>query len=269
MALFSLIEAAVPLHPRRERHRAHLGPNLALTFLTFATNVFFNAALVLTLASVESMRFGLLYLLELPSALAVAFSVVVLDFSYFVAHVAMHKVPSLWRFHRVHHCDPVVDVTTSIRQHPGEGVIRYAFTAAFAVAIGASPLSFAIFRGWSALHALFEHANIRLPLWLDRLLVLVVSTPHMHKVHHSRLASETDTNYGSLFSFFDRLFSTFTPSVRGLTVACGLDAYDDARTQTTLGLLALPFRRETASGKLSHHERQGSPSPSSLYTQAR
>lgn len=247
MAAFALIEAAIPLRPRGNWHRAHLGPNLALTFLTFATNLFFNAALVLTLMSLESVGFGLLHLLALPSMITAAIAVVALDFSFYVAHISMHKVPSFWRFHSVHHSDPVVDVSTTIRQHPGEGVIRYAFMAGFAIALGASPLAFAVYRGWSALHGLFEHANIRLPLWLDSLLVLVVSTPHMHKVHHSRTPAETDTNYSNLFSFFDRLFSTFTPSRRGMEVECGLEGFDDPATQSTAGLLGLPFRRARAS----------------------
>jgi sterol desaturase/sphingolipid hydroxylase (fatty acid hydroxylase superfamily) len=143
----------------------------------------------------------------------------------------------------VHHSDPVVDVTTTIRQHPGESLIRYAAVAACTLALGASPAAFAIWRTWSALWGLLEHANVRVPRALDGLLTLVVSTPNMHKVHHSRLPVETDTNYGNLFSLFDRAFRTFTPSARGPSVACGLDGFDDPATQTTAGLLGLPFRR--------------------------
>src|SRR4030095_11144901 len=95
------------------------------------------------------------------------------------------------RSHGGHHADPAVDVTTTVRQHPGEGVIRYAFMAAFAIAPGASPAAFAVYRAWSALHGLLEHANVRIPSWLDRLLVLFVSTPNMHKIHHSRAPEET------------------------------------------------------------------------------
>lgn len=243
MALFALIETAIPLHARGALHRAHLGPNLALTGLTFATNAFFNTALVMTLVWMHANGLGLLSPLGLPSWASAALAVVLLDFSFYVAHVSMHRAPALWRFHRVHHSDPVLDVSTTIRQHPGEGVIRYVFMAVFALGLGASPVAFAVYRGWSALQGLFEHANLRLPAWLDRLLVSVVSTPSWHRVHHSRAEHETNTNYSNLFSFFDRLFSTFTPSWRGLEVDCGLDGFDDGPTQTTRGLLALPFRR--------------------------
>jgi sterol desaturase/sphingolipid hydroxylase (fatty acid hydroxylase superfamily) len=242
MAIISLIEAAVPLHGRGRWGRFHVRPNLALTFLTFATNTVMNAALLVTLFRLQAEGFGLLRLVPLRPLTAGVIAVVVLDFSFYVAHVAMHGVPAFWRYHRVHHADPAVDVTTSIRQHPGESVIRYAFMAAFAFAIGASPGAFAVYRVWSALNGLLEHADVRVPLWLDRLLSLVTTWPHMHKVHHSRIASEANTNYGNIVSFFDRLFRTFTPSERGTSIVYGLDGFDEPQMQTTAGLLAMPFR---------------------------
>jgi len=247
MAVVALIETAIPLHARTRWNRDHLAPNLALTFLTFATNAFLNGALFATVVWLYASGFGLLPRLALPPLAAAAVAVMILDFSFYVAHVAMHKVPALWRYHRVHHCDPAVDVTTTIRQHPGESLIRYAFMGAFAVALGPSPVAFGVYRIWSAVNGLVEHANIRAPLWLDRLLALVTTWPHMHKIHHSRNAAETDTNYGNIFSWFDRLFSTYTPSNRGVDVVCGLDGFDDPATQTTAGLLALPYRGFDAS----------------------
>jgi sterol desaturase/sphingolipid hydroxylase (fatty acid hydroxylase superfamily) len=242
MAVVALIETAIPLHARGRWHRAHLGPNLALTFITFATNILFNGALVVTLISLQSDGFGLLHMLALPPLMTVVSVLLVLDFSFYVAHVAMHRIPGFWRFHRVHHSDPVVDVTTTIRQHPGEGVIRYAFMAAFAFALGASPGAFAVYRSWSALNGLLEHANIRVPLWLDSLLSVVTTWPSMHKVHHSRTAKETNTNYGNILSLWDRLFCTFTPARQGTNIVYGLDGFDDPAAQTTAGLLAVPFR---------------------------
>jgi sterol desaturase/sphingolipid hydroxylase (fatty acid hydroxylase superfamily) len=248
MAVVALIETAIPLHARGRWNRAHLGPNLALTFMTFATNVLFNAALVMTLTSLQSNGVGLLHMFALPPLMTAAIVVLALDLSFYVAHVAMHKIPGFWRFHSVHHSDPAVDVTTTIRQHPGEGVIRYAFMAAFAIPLGASPGAFAVYRVWSALSGLLEHSNIRLPLWLDSLLSLVFSWPNMHKVHHSRDAQYTDTNYGNIVSLWDRLFFTFTPARHGTSIVYGLDGCDDPATQTTAGLLAMPFRGAKASG---------------------
>jgi sterol desaturase/sphingolipid hydroxylase (fatty acid hydroxylase superfamily) len=172
---------------------------------------------------------------------------VALDFAFYAVHVAMHRVPVLWRFHRVHHADPAVDVTTTIRQHPGEGLVRYAAMAACAIPLGVAPAAFAVYRAASALNGLLEHANVRAPAWLDRALALVTTWPHMHKVHHSRRVAETDTNYGNLLSLWDRAFGTYTASSRGTGIAYGLDGFDDPASQSTLGLLALPFRRVGAS----------------------
>jgi len=242
MALIAVVETAVPLHHRGRSNRAHLWPNLALTFITFATNIAFNAVVIAALLWLQAREVGLLHLLALPVALATVVVVFVLDFSTYVAHVAMHTSPALWRFHRVHHSDRAVDVTTTIRQHPGEGVIRYAFMGAFAAALGATPAAFAIYRVWSVLHGLIEHANVRVPRRLDSRLSLVLTTPNMHKVHHSGFQRETNTNYGNIFALFDRLFRTFTPSERGVNVVYGLAGHDEVTTQSTRGLLAVPFR---------------------------
>lgn len=247
MAVVAAIETAIPLHARGRWHRAHLGPNLALTFLTFATNSVLNAALVMALMWLDANGFGLLRTLPLPPLAVGALGVVLLDFSFYVAHVAMHKIPWFWRFHCVHHSDPAVDVTTTIRQHPGESLIRYAFLGVFAIALGVGPVAFGVYRVWSALNGLLEHANLRVPRRLDHLLSLVTTWPNMHKVHHSRAAQETDTNYSNIFSLWDRLFLTFTPSVRGEAIDYGLEGFDGPAAQTTAGLLAMPFRVEGAS----------------------
>jgi len=242
MAVLASIETVIPLRARGRWNHDHLGPNLALTFLTFATNLVFNLALVLTLTWLRSIDFGLLARMAPESRMAGVISILALDFSFYAAHRAMHWIPGFWRFHRVHHSDPAVDVTTTIRQHPGESVIRYGFLGAFAIALGVSPGAFAIYRIWSVLNGLLEHANIRIPRRLDSLLSLVVTTPNMHKIHHSRVAKETDTNYGNITSLWDRLFFTFTPSERGQGIVYGLDGLDAPALQTTAGLLALPFR---------------------------
>lgn len=241
MAAISLVELAIPLHARGPAARAHLRPNLTLTFLTFATNAVMNTALVMALFWLEARGLGLLRAFALPPLWAGVAAVVALDFSFYVTHLAMHKVPAFWRFHCVHHSDPALDVTTTIRQHPGESVIRYASLAAFAIALGASPGAFAVYRVWVALNGLLEHANLRAPRALDRALAWVTTWPHMHKLHHSRRPEETDSNYSNIFSVWDRLFGTYTPSERGTNVAYGLDGFDDPAAQTTAGLLAAPF----------------------------
>ncbi len=250
MALVALIEVAMPLHARGRWNHFHLRPNLALTFLTFATNTFLNAALLATLW-LHAKHVGLLGIIALPPLTAGVIGVLALDFSFYVAHVAMHRVPTFWRYHRVHHADPAVDVTTTIRQHPGESVIRYVFMAVFAFAFGVSPVAFAVYRLLSVLNGLLEHANIRMPLWLDSALSLVTTWPYTHKIHHSRIAAETNSNYGNIVSLFDRLFGTFTPSKRGVNVGYGLDGFDEPALQTTAGLLAMPFRQMTTIARIA------------------
>jgi sterol desaturase/sphingolipid hydroxylase (fatty acid hydroxylase superfamily) len=243
MAVVALIEVAMPLRDRSGWNRARVRSNLALTLITFATNAGFNALLVAALLRAELAGFGPLRALSLPPAVEIAVVVLVLDLTFYISHVAMHHVPAFWRFHRVHHSDPLVDVTTTIRQHPGEGVIRYAFLAITAIALGASPYAFAVYRLWSALNGLLEHANVRVAPKLDALLATIITTPNMHKVHHSRVPHETNSNYGNIFSIFDRALGTFTPTQRGLNVNYGLDELDHEHEQTTPALLGLPFRR--------------------------
>jgi sterol desaturase/sphingolipid hydroxylase (fatty acid hydroxylase superfamily) len=250
MAALAALEAAIPLHARGAWSRAHLVPNLALTLLAFATNGLLSVGLVVALAAAEARGFGLLHAVALPAWASTLLVLLVLDFSFYAAHVALHRLPAFWRFHRVHHADPTVDVTTTIRQHPGESLIRYAFTAAFALPLGASPAAFALYRSAVALSGLLEHANLRVPPRLGEALSLVVTWPDVHKVHHSRDARLTDTNYGNLVSWWDRLLGTFTPARAGRAVAYGLEGLDDPATQTTAGLLALPFRAPATSPSL-------------------
>ena len=243
MAIVAAIEVAIPLHARGRWNRAHLAPNLALTCLTFATNLFLNAGLLAVVVALEAHGLGLLRWLDVPPLAAGVLAVAALDFSFYAAHVSWHRYPSLWRYHAVHHSDPAVDVTTTIRQHPVESVLRYAAMAIAVLAVGPSPLAFGVYRIASAVNGLFEHANVRAPRRVDRLLSLVTTWPHMHKVHHSRDVAQTNSNYGNLFSVWDRLFGTFRPSAEGMTIAYGLDGLDRAEMQTTGGLLAMPFRQ--------------------------
>jgi len=251
LAVLAAIEAVLPLQRRNRLNRAHLVPNLALTLLTFATNLVFTSALVFALDWQASNGVGLLHLVTVPPLVELVTVVLALDLAFYVVHVAMHRRPSLWRFHRVHHADAAVDVTTTIRQHPGETVIRYVAIAAFALPLGASAGSFAVYQLLAAVSGLLEHANLRLPRRVNQLLALLFTWPDMHKVHHARDPRLTDTNYSNLVSWWDRLFGTFTPVRHGRAVVYGLDGTDDAPVQTFSGLLGLPFRdlADRASGR--------------------
>lgn len=241
MAIVAAVEVAIPLHGRGRWHRAHLAPNLALTVLTFATNLVLNAALLAIVVALEAHGLGLLRWLAVPPLAAGVVAVAALDLSFYAAHVSWHRHPWLWRYHAVHHSDPAVDVTTTIRQHPVESILRYAAMALAVLAVGPSPIAFGVYRVASAVNGLLEHANVRAPRWLDGLLSLVTTWPHMHKVHHSRVVAQTNSNYGNLFSTWDRLFGTFRPSSEGTTITYGLERLDRPELQTTAALLRMPF----------------------------
>lgn len=254
MVFLAAVETLIPLRPRGRSTREvarRVVPNLLLTLITFATNAVLNGAMIAGLAAFEARGMGVLPRLGITGGVALVTTVLMLDLSFYLAHVSMHKVAAFWLVHRVHHSDCFVDVTTSIRQHPLEGLIRYTFTAAFGFFLGSTPAAFAVYRTVSAVNALFEHANVDAPSWFDRSASLVTTWPHMHKVHHSRTARETDSNYGNIFSLWDRLFGTFTPSERGRTVAYGLDGLDEDLTATTRGLLRLPFVDGRAGGPVA------------------
>jgi sterol desaturase/sphingolipid hydroxylase (fatty acid hydroxylase superfamily) len=145
-----------------------------------------------------------------------------------------------------------VDVTTTTRQHPIEGLWRFPFIMTPAWALGVPVEAVAIYRGVSALVALTEHMNVKLWEPLDRALSLLVCTPNMHKLHHSRLAIETDSNYGNILSLFDRVFGTFTPPSPARCIEYGLAGYDDAGSQQLGALLRLPFRGRAPSPGTLH-----------------
>ena len=132
-AALALLEAVIPLRARGPWNRAHLGPNLTLTFITFATNAVFGAALVLGLEWMRARELGLIAWLALPPLAATVVVVLALDLAFYLLHVAMHHVPGWWRFHAVHHSDPALDVTTTVRQHPGESLLRLEAALAWVV----------------------------------------------------------------------------------------------------------------------------------------
>lgn len=249
MCGLSLVEAIIPLHARGIWGRQHIIPNLMLTLVTFGTNLLYNVPLLLGLVWLQSAHLGLFNAYKVPAFIAIACSILVLDLAWYLTHVSMHKVAAMWRFHAIHHSDPQIDVTTTVRQHPVEGVIRYVYLAVFAFAVGAPPIAFAIYRVWSVVHGQLEHSNLKLPQWLDTAITFFFSSPNMHKIHHSRDPRFIDHNYTNIFSVWDRLFGTFVASKHGRDIAYGLEGYDTAERQTTMALLLMPFANfDTPSG---------------------
>jgi len=220
--------------------------NLSMVLISSVMlRIVFPAAAVGAALWAEANGYGLLRLAGLDGIFAGVIAFVVLDFAVWLEHVASHKIPIFWRIHRMHHADTGFDVTTGLRFHPLEILLSMAWKAAVVVALGAPVLSVLIFEIVLNGMSMFNHANARLPIGLDRVLRLAVVTPDMHRVHHSAVPSETDSNYGFNFPFWDRLFGTYVGQPRA-----GHDALDIGLTQyrgygpTRLGwVLLLPFRR--------------------------
>lgn len=243
LALASIIEALIPLRRQSRAANGRLATNLWLLGMTLGLAVPLNFALALGAAFVRDSGGGLLQLFDAGAVASFVVTLLALDAATYLVHRLMHQVPMLWRVHLVHHIDASVDATTAFRQHPVEGALRFSFLAAAAWTLGAPPAAVAVYRLLGALNSVLEHANIRVPRALDRALVWFWVTPDMHKVHHSRTRVETDSNYANLFSFFDRVFRTFTPSSRGATVSYGIEGYDEREHQSIVAALALPFRQ--------------------------
>lgn len=238
------LESVMPLYRYRENRLRRALPNIALTVMLVLTNLLLSFVAASVSAFVVSNGIGALSLVELPLGMDVLLSIAALDFFTYLAHVALHKLPLGWRFHRVHHSDEEVDVTTAFRQHPGETLWRILWQLPAIVLFGIPLWIVVVYLTISSLNAQLEHANLRLREPFDRMLRLLFVTPNMHKVHHSRRQSETDSNYANLFSLWDRMFGTYTWRVDFETLRYGLDGLDGRATQKLTGLLAMPFVTE-------------------------
>ncbi len=235
------LESIIPLYRFRYRRVRHAMPNVALTLLLVMTNLSLSfSSAYLADFSVRN-AIGLLPLLSLPYLAQMIVGVLALDLFGFFAHVLMHKSWLGWQFHRVHHSENEVDVTTAFRQHPGETVWRILWQLAAIVTFGIPLWAVVVYLILSGLNAELEHANIRLNPQVDWLLRLIVVTPNMHKVHHSRDQIQTDSNYSNIFSVWDRLFGTYTSAIDFRKLTYGLDGFQVRERQTLSGLLKMPF----------------------------
>jgi sterol desaturase/sphingolipid hydroxylase (fatty acid hydroxylase superfamily) len=234
------LESIIPLFCFGDRRLRRVLPNVGLTVLLLLTNLLLSFAAAGAASFAVSHRVGLLFVLQLPAWANAVAGIAALDLLAYIAHVLLHKTSFAWRFHRVHHSDRAVDVTTAFRQHPGETLWRVIWQLPAIVLFG---LPLWIVLGYvtlSAANAQLEHANIRVSERCDRLLRLLFVTPNMHKVHHSRRQSETDSNYANIFSVWDRLFGTYTSRIDLGALRYGLDDAD-GECATFAGLLRMPF----------------------------
>lgn len=241
------LESVVPLYVFKKNRLRRALPNISLAVLLVLTNLVLSFATVGVSNLVVNRELGLLLLLPpLPTWLTALLGIMALDFFTYLAHLLMHKSWLGWQFHRVHHSDYEVNVTTAFRQHPGETVWRILWYGLAVTLFGISPFVLVLYLTISTLNAQLEHTNVRLRESIDRVLRILFVTPNMHKVHHSREQYQTDTNYSNIFSVWDRIFGTYTSTVDFSRLRYGLDGFDEAKKQTLPALLKLPFFYRTA-----------------------
>lgn len=257
--VFVVLAVIELLRPRRKLRAQKLRrwtTNLAIIILD-SLLVRAMAALAVPLVATAAAYYaaehqiGLLNILDWPAWLEVAIAIIVLDFAIWFQHLVAHKVPLLWRLHQVHHADPDIDVTTAIRFHPVEIGASMLWKIVCVLALGASVGAVVLFEILLNACAMFSHANIRLPLALDRVLRLVIVTPDMHRVHHSVARHEHDSNYGFNFSIWDRLFGTYRaqPEKGHDAMMIGLEPYQSDEPLRLSWSLLIPFRRQPWEGE--------------------
>jgi len=255
LLLFWILEGAIPLFSMSYRKLRHAGLNLFFTFTTILINFAF-AFLIIRASNYGSQhRAGLLYLFPMPLWLFAFSGIALLDLvSAWFIHWLEHQVKWMWKFHLIHHSDTWVDTTTANRHHPGESVFRAVFTLLAVVITGAPVWMVFLYQSLSVVLAQFNHANISLPNWLDKGIAWLIVSPDMHKVHHHHMQPLTDTNYGNIFSFWDRIFGTYASVKDVQTLHYGIDTYPEEEENNRMGqLLKMPFGeyRPPAGGKFS------------------
>ena len=206
-----------------------------------------TAAVGAALFAAES-GFGLFHVAGVPLWIAAILGFLILDLVIYAQHYVFHHVPALWRLHRMHHADLDIDVTTGVRFHPIEILISMGIKIAIVLAFGIPAIAVLIFEVALNATSMFNHANVKMPLWLDRIVRLFVVTPDMHRVHHSILRAETDSNFGFNLPWWDRLFGTYRSEPQaghsGMTI--GIPMFRDPAELRIDKLLTQPFRDDAS-----------------------
>jgi sterol desaturase/sphingolipid hydroxylase (fatty acid hydroxylase superfamily) len=254
ITFFWLLEGIVPLFSVNYKKWRHAVPNFFFTLTTIIVNFPLAFLLLKTSDWAVANGFGIInWLPDMPLWLYVLVGLLLLDLiGAYTAHLVEHKVKPLWMIHLVHHSDHHVDTTTANRHHPLESLIRYVFTLIGVFVVGAPIGIIMLYQSLSVVLSQFNHANIKLPKKVDKALSWIIVSPDMHKVHHHYVLPYTDSNYGNIFSIWDRLFGTYM-YLEPEKITYGVDTFPDEKENSSIaGLLKQPFhtyRRPTTVGK--------------------
>lgn len=224
--LLFLLERAVPLRQRDHPTVARLFVNLAISALAFVVAAVLVRPAALSALNWSSEKpFGLVHIFNLPPPARFIISFLWMDLTFYWWHIANHRIPCLWRFHNVHHIDPELDVSTGFRFHFGEVALSAVFRVLQVTAMGISAPAFAAYEIVFQANTLFHHSNVRLPIGLERFLNRFLVTPRMHGIHHSQIQRQTNSNYGVVFPWWDRMHCTLGLNVPQSEVRIGVPGY--------------------------------------------
>ena len=258
--IFGLMTAWEILVPRRDQklgRKTRWPGNIGIVILdtVLVRLVFPTTAIGLALVA-EARGWGLFYALGLPTWVTVPLAVMALDLAIYLQHVLFHAVPTLWRLHRMHHADLELDATTGTRFHPIEIILSMGIKLGVVAALGAPAVAVLAFEVLLNVTSIFNHSNVRMPTWLDRGLRWIVVTPDMHRVHHSILAPETNSNFGFSLPWWDRLFGTYRdqPAAGHLGMTIGIEQFREAAEQRLGRMLTQPFRNGDTRYALGYRE---------------
>jgi len=245
LLLLALLERLIPRR-RRLPYWPRWAHNLALSAVsTLALRLAIPLAASAFAAIIAALGIGLFNRLSWPFWIEALISIAALDAAIYGQHRLMHRYAWLWRLHRVHHSDTGFDVSLAVRFHPFEMVLSMVYKLAVIAALGAAPVVVAVYESLLLAFALWTHGNIALPAGIDQALRRCLVTPEMHRIHHSVVRAETDSNYGNILSLWDRLFGSYVNQAKGAPadMLIGLDQFRPPAEQRLTALLAQPFRR--------------------------
>ncbi len=242
--IFWFWESLSPFFSNSKNKYIHGRRNIFITLINIIILSFIFGGIIFSLSEYSLKRqIGLLYYLKLDSNIHSIIAFLIVDVWTYWWHRINHVVPFLWRFHRMHHSDPEMDVTTASRFHFGEIIFSSLFRIALIPLFGIPIWVFIFYDFFQMISTMFHHSNISLPVEADKFLSLIIVSPNMHKVHHSRIKSETDSNYTSLLSIWDRLFGSFKLKENYKEIKFGLNNFDNDNLQTVKGMIKTPFIR--------------------------
>jgi sterol desaturase/sphingolipid hydroxylase (fatty acid hydroxylase superfamily) len=242
IAVFLTLEHFWPHSNNRKNRIKHLLNNSGLLLIATAINFLLSFIVVSWIEYVDKSKMGAMNLLHFSPTLKAFSGLVIIDLSSYLVHRLLHKFAFLWRFHRLHHSEIDMDCSTAFKFHPIESILTFPALLILVVIIGIGLPSLILYNAIELPVLFLQHSNIQYPEWVEKILGPVFSTPNFHHVHHSDEQKYTDSNYGDIFSLWDRLFRTFQ-KVDSQNIHYGLKEYSDKKTQSFWYMITTPFRK--------------------------